>query len=181
MNETLVKKIKWFWAWQDVKEEAWLEEMARQGLHLKSPGAFGHYIFVQGEPRRMAYRFDFVTSPKKDEAYFQLFRDAGWEHVGELGGWQYWRKPVEAGQSPEIFTDVHSKVQKYERLAAFLLIFIPIFVVNFINFGDIYNRNRPPFGQGLIDGIYGISLVMFMIIAVSLIMIVRRIFVLKQK
>ena len=181
MNETLVKKIKWFWAWQDVKEEAWLEEMARQGLHLKSPGAFGHYIFVQGEPRRMAYRFDFVTSPKKDEAYFQLFRDAGWEHVGELGGWQYWRKPVEAGRTPEIFTDLHSKVQKYERLAVFLLMFLPIVVISFFSFGDIYEPQRPAFAQGIIDGVYLIMFLAFIIITTTLIMIGRRISELKKK
>ncbi len=29
---------KWFWAWQDDKEERWLEEMSERGLHLVSPG-----------------------------------------------------------------------------------------------------------------------------------------------
>jgi len=30
-----ISKIKWFWAWQDEKEEAWLSNMARDGWHLK--------------------------------------------------------------------------------------------------------------------------------------------------
>jgi hypothetical protein len=127
MNDTLVRKSKWFWHWEDDKEEAWLGQMSKQGLHLVHPSAFGQYIFTRGESRDLVYRLDFVQSNKKDESYFQLFRDAGWEHVGELLGWQYWRKEVKPGESPEIFTDVESKVRKYQRLLGFLaIVFLPV-------------------------------------------------------
>lgn len=129
MNEKLTKKSKWFWHWEDDKEEAWLTQLAKRGLHLKSLALFGKYTFAEGAPRDVVYRLDFVTSNKKDEAYFQLFRDAGWEHVGEMMGWQYWRKEVKPGETPEIFTDAESKIQKYQRLLGFLaIIALPIFM-----------------------------------------------------
>jgi hypothetical protein len=129
MNNKPTIKSKWFWHWEDDKEEAWLRQMAKDGLHLVHPGVFGQYTFAAGEPREVVYRLDFVSMNKKDEAYFQLFRDAGWEHVGEMMGWQYWRKEVKPGETPEIFTDVESKVQKYRRLFGFLaIIFLPIFM-----------------------------------------------------
>jgi hypothetical protein len=129
MNDTLIRKSKWFWPWEDEKEEAWLGQMSKQGLHLSNPSAFGQYFFTRGEPRDMVYRLDFVQSNKKDDAYFQLFRDAGWEHAGEMVGWQYWRKEIRQGETPEIFTDVESKVRKYQRLVGFLaIVFLPLFM-----------------------------------------------------
>ncbi len=35
------KEFKWFWAWNDEKEEQWLTAMAQQGWHLQSPGFLG--------------------------------------------------------------------------------------------------------------------------------------------
>ena len=34
MSKQLVKKFKWWWVWQDGMHERWLQEQARQGLHL---------------------------------------------------------------------------------------------------------------------------------------------------
>ena len=36
MDKNQIKKTKWFWAWEDEKEEAWLSEMASEGLHLET-------------------------------------------------------------------------------------------------------------------------------------------------
>ena len=88
MNHTTTK-FKWFWTWQDDREEAWLGEMARADWHLKSLGLPGFYTFIAGEPRNDVYRLDFVMDRKDYQAYLRQFRDAGWEHVGEMGGWQY--------------------------------------------------------------------------------------------
>src|SRR5512136_684175 len=126
MKPTLMSKTKWFWGWQDDREEEWLGEMSRQGWHLVRAAAFGQYTFAQGERREYTYRLDFVPGTRKKEDYYQLFRDAGWEHVGEMSGWQYWRKESVDGKVPEIFSDNASKVQKYQRLIGWLLIFFPI-------------------------------------------------------
>jgi len=115
MTETIVRRRKWFWSWQDEKQEAWLAEMSQQGLHLTELGYFGSYRFTPGPPRAYAYRLDFNNKKKTDD-YFQFIRDAGWEHMGTLAGWQYWRKEVCEGESHEFFTDSESKIQKYQRL-----------------------------------------------------------------
>lgn len=89
--------------------------MSQQGLHLKELGRFGAYRFEPGPPRRYAYRMDFIARKKSDD-YFQFIKDAGWEHLGTLAGWQYWRKESEDGESNELFTDSESKIEKYKRL-----------------------------------------------------------------
>jgi len=130
MSETLVKKFKCFWSWEDEQEQLWLQEMASQGLHLKERSAFGIYRFIQGQPAEVAYRLDyisnmnwnFVKTLEPDDNYKQLIIDAGWEHVLASSGWQYWRKPIIAGKVPEIYTDSRSKRSKYQRLLVMLCI-----------------------------------------------------------
>lgn len=145
-NET-VSKFKLFGAWNDDKEEAWLSRMAGEGLHLQSLGLPGMYIFVRGEPRPDVYRMDFIVDRKDYQNYLQLFRDAGWEHIGEMGGWQYFRTRQQGGQVPEIYTDNASKTQKYARLIALLTIFMPIFIVMV---------TRPVTGEGGVFEFYNI-------------------------
>ena len=52
------------------------------GLAPGEAAAFGQYTFAEGAGREYAYRLDFVTAAEQED-YYQLFRDAGWEHVGE--------------------------------------------------------------------------------------------------
>ena len=123
-----VRVFKFFWADQDVAQEQWLRAMAKQGLHLKSLNALCVWTFEKGEPADMAYRVDFPSS--NDKHFDQLLEDAGWEKAAVLLGWHYWRKPVEAGVEPEIFTDSASKTQKFKTvLAAICLSTMPITVM----------------------------------------------------
>ena len=129
MEENTIRKIKWFWSWQDEQEEAWLRNMSQKGWHLSSIGLPCIYRFRAGEQRDYVYRLDYQTFPKKDkQEYQQLFRDAGWEHIGEMSAWQYFRKEVKEGETLEIFTDVESKVTKYKRVLAFLAFFVVILI-----------------------------------------------------
>lgn len=128
MSANTVNVFKFFWADQDEAQEVWLREMASQGLHLKSLNVFCRWTFEKGEPADVAYRVDFPG--KKDPHFNQLLQDAGWEPAAELAGWQYWRKPVEAGVAPEIFTDNASKVQKFKTvLATLFLLTLPLFLM----------------------------------------------------
>jgi len=126
---SIISKFKWFWAWQDEKEEAWLSNMAREGWHLKELGLPGNYKFESGEPREDHYRMDFITDRRNYQTYLQLFSDAGWEHLGEMGGWQYFRTRADGEDIPEIYTDKDSKVQKYQRLFTYLTIFFPVLII----------------------------------------------------
>jgi len=127
MEENTIRKIKWFWPWQDEQEEAWLRSMSQKGWHLSSVGLPCIYRFRAGESRDYVYRLDYQTFPKKDkQEYQQLFRDAGWEYIAEMSASQYFRKEVKEGETLEIFTDVESKVTKYKRVLAFLAFFVVI-------------------------------------------------------
>jgi len=121
MGKKTVTKYKWFWAWQDENEEKWLEEMSKQGYHLSCLGTPGFYHFTISEPKNYIYRLDYQLFHKKDkEEYLQLFQDSGWEHIGEMSAWQYFRKEADNGEITEIFTDIESKVAKYKRILTYL-------------------------------------------------------------
>jgi hypothetical protein len=130
MIESTIRKVKWFWAWQDAEEEAWLRSMSQKGWHLSSVGLPCIYRFRAGEPRDYVYRLDYQTFPNRDkEEYQRLFSDAGWEHIDEMAAWQYFRKEVKEGEPLEIFTDAESKIARYKRILAFLWLFWAVLIV----------------------------------------------------
>lgn len=129
MEKQTMRKFKWFFAWDDEREEAWLSQMAREGWHLQSLGLPSFYTFAAGEPREDVYRLDYIIDHMDYQNYLQLFQDAGWEHIGEMGGRQYFRTHLHGSQVPEIYTDNSSKTQKYTRLLLPLIVFLPIYFV----------------------------------------------------
>ena len=166
-------KTKWFWLWQDEKEEEWLRSMAQQGLHLKEIRLLNRYVFEEGTPQDIVYRLDFLTNNKDYPGYLQLFRDAGWEHVAVNGSWQYFRKPAAQGAAPEIFTDNASKIQKYQRLVAILVVFSVIFSPALNNFD--------PVRYGWVGGaVQVLRALLLLAIAVNLIMLAKRIIQLRK-
>ena len=170
---TTKRQFHWFWAWEDEKEEAYLREMALDGWHFISVTLPGYYTFEKGEARNDVYRLDFLANHKDKDNYLQLFVDAGWEHAGEYGSWQYFRKSAPQGETPEIYTDNESKQKKYSRILLFLVIFFPIYSV-LIN--DLHKA------EGLL---YEIATFVFFLImllyAYAMVMLIRRISQLKKK
>jgi hypothetical protein len=177
MDGNVMEISKWFWAWQDDKQESWLEEMSRQGLHLRAIKPFGRYVFEKGQPRDFSYRLDFDQSSGKDSDYFQFIRDAGWERVAEVAGWQYWRKETAEGRTSEIFTDNESKIRKYQRLILGLSSPAPaIFVIVLAMFKRFPGRHPEWFVVLTIS----VMSVYFLFIAVNLVSILLRIRDLRQ-
>lgn len=130
MEKRSISKFRWFWAWDDEKEEEWLRSMSLQGWHLQALGFPGFYRFAQGEPGDYCYSLDFRTGSSRSlEEYRQICRDSGWQELGRRGSWHYFRKQRRDGEQPEFFSDKDSKVQKYRRLILFLIILLP-FVIN---------------------------------------------------
>ena len=161
MEKKTILKFKWFWAWNDEKEEAWLGQMASEGWHLKELGLPGNYIFESGAPRKDVYRLDYINNRSGYQNYLQLFTDAGWEHIGVMGGWQYFRKPMQGDLAPEIYTDNASKAQKYQRVLIFLAILLPaltMFVIRPTTGGrtlfDLYSILKTIMGFFLIFYVY---------------------------
>lgn len=131
---TTIHQWRWFFAWQDDKEEQWLREMALAGWHFRDVSPFGKYTFEQGAPRNDVYRLDFFRRDMNKAEYLQLFQDAGWAYVGELSRWQYFRKTVAddldpaASDLPDIFSDNESKAAKYRRILLILVALLPIYL-----------------------------------------------------
>jgi len=175
MTNELVTKLKWFWAWQDEKEEAWLAEMARQGLHLNTVPFPGSYQFKSGEPADYVYRLDYQSLKTKDkESYLQLFEDAGWEQVGEMGGWMYFRYQAAKGEAPEIYSDRESKIGKYQRVLTYLAIFLPFMIVMMPN---ITGAER--YGPFVVI-LEALSFLIMVLLAFGIIQLIRRINQLKR-
>jgi hypothetical protein len=163
-RKTTTRKFKWFWPWQDEQEEEWLRALALSGLHLRSSDGAGFYTFEQGEPSDIVYRLDYNALQKKDKVqYLQLFKDAGWEYVGEMNSWQYFRKPVEVGNSDEIFTDNESKIEKYKRFLSATLVMLPIYMMFFV----VFDINERPLLYGIVLGIFSLCFVLLCGIAVK--------------
>jgi hypothetical protein len=121
--------FKVIWAWQDEKEEQWLENMALQGWHLESVAPF-FYKFRKSKPCRAIYRLDYKVSMDKDYAQYRaLFEDSDWKLVCTMSNWHYYRIEPENGKVPEIYNGNRARAQKYRRLLAGLLPVIVIFVV----------------------------------------------------
>ncbi len=136
---TTLKLFRWFWAWDDDKEESWLREMAQQGWHLRSVALPGRYTFEQCEPRDFVYRLDYFTEQKDIVNYLQIFQDAGWEYMGEMNSWRYFRKEAFQGEALEIFSDNESKARKYQRILFILVAILPILIVNVNNLNRLSN------------------------------------------
>ena len=162
MEKEKMTKFKWFWAWEDEKEEQWLEEMSQNGWHLVDPGFPCVYHFIKGDARDYSYRLDFRTGSFKSlQDYLQICRDAGWELLGRMSAWYYFRKECRGGQKPEFFSDRNSKAQKYQRLILFMVIFLPI-LINGMRM--VFTRPNSRFFTSV--GIFYVLLILFWIYAI---------------
>jgi len=133
--------FKVIFAWQDEKEEKWLEEMAASGWHLLSVAPFV-YTFQRGTPEVVTYRLDYKLTTNKDyPEYVSIFRDSGWELVASMANWHYYRIKSENSNTPEIYNSSRAKAQKYRRLLAVLLPFLPIYLV-ILNPGRLANHEE---------------------------------------
>ena len=174
MNTNTIKKFRWFWAWQDEREEAWLAEMAGQGLHLEHVSLPGTYQFRKGDPTNFVYRLDYQSLKKKDrESYLQLFADAGWEHVGDMTNWFYFRRKVQNGDTPDIYSDAESKIGKYYRIMFYLIILLPIMIMFVTNTSDYLGL----FGS-ILKGFYAFMLLFY---TYAMVQLLRRMIQLKAK
>lgn len=115
-----VRKV--LFAWQEKKEQKFLEEMAMKGYKLADVGFF-RYTFEETEPCELIYQFDFKGLKQDDlDEYLQLYEDAGWEHVTRFGSWYYFCRKKEEAMDMSLFNDNTSKKEKYKRLILFLLL-----------------------------------------------------------
>ncbi|BES64059.1 hypothetical protein SANA_04980 [Gottschalkiaceae bacterium SANA] len=129
----MIRIRKVFFVWQEHLEEKWLTEMAAQGLHLQRVG-FCVYDFKKGEPRDITYRlYSHVGFGRDVKACNRLFEDLGWEWLGSILSWQYFRKPHEEGKNDEILSDNQSKWEALKYWRNFTLAIGSLNLFNFLN------------------------------------------------
>jgi len=169
MENKTIRKFKWFWAWQDEAEEAWLREMSNEGCHLSRIGFPTIYEFEPGEPNDFVYRLDYQWKMEKED-YLQLFGDSGWENVGEMSGWHYFRQAAQTGEELEIYTDTESKIGKYQRLLTFLgILMLPLF------FTIMNLNNLAPYGwMSIIQLFVALLLVLYVYAIIRILLRIRQ-------
>lgn len=146
--------------------------------------AYPSCTFEKGQPKPYTYRLDFLTTDKKSlPDYLQLFQDAGWEYLGELSSWRYWRKLAEAGETPEIFTDIASKLKKYQRLLFWMafLLFLLVFLGMQLSSAALQNPSGVPVIQAVYNGALVCYAVLIPLYVVIVIKLLQRINQLKRK
>lgn len=122
--------FKAFFVWQDQNEEEWLREMANKGWMFKKYKFY--YVFEKSEPKDVIYKLDFKATKNNDlDEYKAIFRDAGWEHTGQFSSWHYFKTDAKDAVTPDIYSDVDSKIQKYKSLSYQLLIGLLSIIVLF--------------------------------------------------
>lgn len=128
-----VVKRKILFAWNEEKERVWLEDQALKGLKLTDVGVF-RYTFDEIEPKALAYQFDFNVLTEGDlGSYYQLYEDAGFEHITSYVNWHYFCCEKSQSTQTDIFNDNASKMEKYKRVLLFLIAMaIPTYLQAFI-------------------------------------------------
>jgi len=135
------KITKLFFAWQDEKEQTWLEQMAAHGWILDEV-VFICYTFRKEEPQQICYRLDYQEIKQNElQDYLGLFADAGWQYKGRVNNWFYFAS--KGNEAKEIYTDIHSKVQKYKRVLRMCAIACFPITYSLISFSRLTEQAAP--------------------------------------
>lgn len=175
INTRTTKTVfKIFLAWQDQKEEKWLEEMASRGWFLDKVSPY-LYSFRKAEPQKVVYRLDYKNSFAQDYAeYLSLFKDSNWQLVGMFSNWHYYMTTVNDQNSPEIFNSDRSRAQKYRRMLYFLVplgLLIVSPAINLFNFASYR-----PFDVAMIftKGFYALAVILYIYCIIRVLIKVRQ-------
>lgn len=103
------------------KEEAWVNNMAEKGWHLKRT-MVGYFLFEKGEPGQYIYRNELVI--RKSQDYYDFLESMNIEFVSKFGCWAYYRKNKSEGPF-ELFSDSSSKI-KYLKSISYLFIAVTL-------------------------------------------------------
>ena len=112
------KEFRYFSIFHHEKEEAYLQDMHRAGWRLLKVSGFGAYHFEACEPEEVVYQLDYNKEGlAHKQEYVQMFRDCGWEHIGDFVDYSYFRKPAaEMREDEGIFCDDASRLAMLWRV-----------------------------------------------------------------
>lgn len=116
-TKTLKRRVRFFSVVDWEKEEEFLRKQHNEGWKLVSYKG-SHYVFESCEPEDVVYQLDFKGDEQDMKEYVQMFRDCGWEHIQDMFGWSYFRKPAALMKENEegIFCDNESRFDMLQNL-----------------------------------------------------------------
>ncbi|MDP2965206.1 MAG: DUF2812 domain-containing protein [Pelolinea sp.] len=137
-----MKRIRCFFIWQDDKEEAWLKELSLEDLRLDSVNFPFTYNFNEEPSKKYAYHLNAPKDPGMNlETFKKPFQESGWEHIGRMNGWHYFRKEVSGETELVLDWGNKTKADKYQKSMMFLVGLLPFFLIIFPAIGK---RFAPP-------------------------------------
>jgi hypothetical protein len=127
-NKMTKRKFRIFLGSDVEKEEQWLSEMSKNGLHLKKYGFFT-YTFDEDAGKSYIYQIDFQQEVKDD--YLQLYKDAGWEYVtNAVNVFHYFRAEAANKEVRKLYSDKDSMKESFKRMIRFYLTIFIFFLVS---------------------------------------------------
>lgn len=137
-----MKKLKMFFIWQDNNEEAWLNDQSRQGFNLTKVKFPFSYYFIESSHDKYFYH---LNAPKdanvNHETFLEPYRKSGWENIGHMNGWHYFRKLNSEEIKQELEWANENKAAKFQRSMMFLVGLLPFLLFIFPAIGK---RITPP-------------------------------------
>lgn len=167
--------FKAIFAWEDEKEEKWLEQMAADGWKLISVAPYV-YKFQRSEPERVIFRLDYKFTNDKDyQEYLTLFKDAGWELFATFANWQYFKISPENHEIPEIYNSGKAKAQKYRRLLVGFIPMLPIYMCLLNPAFGFFDFERYTTIRGFLTALYAFFGLFFLFMVFALIKVLNKI------
>lgn len=151
----MYSESKLFFAWNEEKEMAYLEEMSRKGYRFDSANFF-KYNFREEEPEICQYAADFKGfNAMPEDEYIQLFEDAGWQFVTRFGAWYYFKS---YDLNAVMYNDVESIKEKYKKILKILLLTgFPLYYQSLIFFPNLSKSELAGFYSGFRIFVYILS------------------------
>ena len=137
-----MNKFKLFFIWQDDKEEAWLNDLSVKEMRLDSVSFPFTYHFSSNDLKKYEYQLNTPKGPETSlELFNETFQKSGWENIGRMNGWHYFRKEVSGENDPLLDWKNRSKAAHYQGYMMALVGLLPFLLIIFPALG---RRIAPP-------------------------------------
>ena len=81
------KEFKYLTIFKYEEEQEYLRDMHKHGWKLVKISGIGIYHFEECEPEDVVYQLDYNL--QKNDEYFQMFKDCGWEYLFDFAQYSY--------------------------------------------------------------------------------------------
>lgn len=145
-------ELKFFFMTDFEKEANYLAAMHRKGWQLTKISFDCLFHFEQVEPEEVVYRLDFKDNGRADqEAYYQLYRDYGWEPVATCNSFEIFRKPASQVGIDDIFSDEASRWDMIGQIFVRRFLILLSMVVLAIGAGILFKKIDFAVGVAMFD------------------------------